>query len=313
MRDGNFLRLLRCALWGEKFGRVLTETEWVEVWSQACRHCVWAFLYDVVKELPTEAGLPDILVEKWAGGAKEVERRNAEIARLVSVQKGIFDKNGIDAVQLKGLSLSHWYPVPEHRFCGDIDWWFPNPGDWEKAWNIMEKAGAKIRRDSDGDINYRANGIVVEHHRNGYEIPGREGELLLLVEHIFHHAAVTGIGVRQLCDLALAYSGCRGEYDVETYVDALKRKGLLKFSNLLHATLRDCLGLAASSLPFLLKEPRQRDVDGFMDLVLSDGSFGLDKHRRTEGFFKRLSLLGRYAPGAFAARWLSLFKGRLSR
>lgn len=313
MMDSPFLVLLRCALWGGRPDLRLSEADWLELWSQACRQGVWALLYDVVRNLPPEAGLPEILAAKWAEGAAEVESRNAAMASLVSVQKGIFDRHGIEAVQLKGLSLAHWYPVPQHRLCGDVDWWFPRTGDWEKALALVKDAGAKVSADSDGDVHYRANGIVVEHHRKGYDMPGIEGELLLLVGHIFHHAAVTGVGVRQLCDLALAYSGCRGEFDSEKFTSVLKDKGLLGFSELLHAVLRDCLGLDPSALPSVRREPRRRDVERFICLVLSDGSFGLDKERRTSGFFRRFFLLGRYAPKAFALRWLSLFKGRMLR
>lgn len=313
MMHENFLSLLRCALWGGQFTARLTEGEWMEVWTDACNQSVWAVLYDVVGKLPEDAGIPELILHKWAEGAKMVEERNAKMRRLVDLQKGEWDKLGIKAVQLKGLTLAGYYPVPDHRLCGDIDWWFPEKDDWEKAFDRMAKAGANIESDSDGDIHYRMDGIIVEHHRKGFEIPGREGELLLLVDHIFHHAAVSGIGIRQFCDLALAYAGSVGQYDPETYVKALKARGLFRFANLVHAMLRDCLGLDTAMLPFPVVEPRKKSVEGLAALVFADGSFSKNRKSRPTAFFKRVFLLGTCAPAPFVSRWFSLTAGRLRR
>lgn len=306
-----FLSLLQNALWGRDCtGVSLTPGQWEELFSLCRRQTVQALVFDVVSGLPSSSGLSASLAARWLLDTRSVENDYKRMRSVVELQRSAWEKHGVDAVLLKGISVAAYYPHPEHRICGDIDWWMEGE-NWDKALKVLSDNNITPQMDSDGDINYSLGGVTVEHHHNGYPADGPEGVLFILNEHIFHHLSVTGIGFRHLCDYAVALKHFQGQYDGELLRRLLNGAGLLEWSSLLHAVLVSELGLEPGYLPFGGPESSDADVDRFVSLVLSDGNFGLDKPRRFSGWGKRTALLLKYAPSAYIKRWFSLAKGRM--
>ncbi len=308
----SFLTLLRCSLWGWEVpsGFALDGEQWRTLYALARRQSVHTVLFDVVKGLLRSAGLPASLAASWLIDAQNAEKSYARISAVVAKQRDTWARRGIDAVLLKGLETAALYPVPEHRLIGDIDWHIPDK-DWERAVGVLEDNRIDYRYDSDGDLGYALGGVIVEHHRNGLVEESPAGRLLLLNEHIFHHASVSGAGFRQLCDYALALSRYKGQYDGEKYLAMLKDEGLLRWSALLHGLLARDLGLNPDCIPYGIPEVSAKDIDRLLNLVLSDGNFGLEKRRRYSGFWRRAILFMKYAPSPFIKRWSGLAKGRI--
>lgn len=309
----SFLTLLRCSLWGGAVpaGFALDGEQWRTLYDLARRQSVHTVMFDVVKELPRSAGLPASLAASWLIGAQNAERNYARISAIVAKQRSTWTKRGIAAVLLKGLETAALYPVPEHRPIGDIDWYIPDK-DWDRAVGVLEDNRIEYRYDSDGDLGYVLGGVVVEHHRKGLVEESPEARLLLLNGHIFHHASVSGAGFRQLCDYALALNRYRGQYDEEKYRAMLKDEGLLRWSGLLHGLLERELGVSPDCIPHCgSHKVSAKDIDRLLDLVLSDGNFGLGKRRRYSGFWRRFLLFMGYAPSPFIKRWSGLAKGRI--
>ncbi len=312
------LSLLRAALWNTQVDigdTAPAPEEWAEVYRLARFHTVQGVLFDVVRDLPAGAGVPRSLAAQWLVEVDGIENSFRKHKALVEAQDRFWKKNGIDAVLIKGLSVAAMYRVPEHRVLGDIDWCMPGRDNWRRSCELVRDKGYRTTLDSDGDCNYVVDGIVVEHHRKGLPEQGVIGELLMLCEHILHHAMVTGIGLRHICDMAVAYSHYCGRYSMDEYVLALRRHGLYRWTALLNEVLKNMAGIPAEVLPVIPDSSlvRSGDVELFNELVLSDGNFGLDKERRFSGFCRRARLFMRYAPGKFACRWAGLLAGRASR
>lgn len=312
-----FIRLLQSALWNVPLSLetpVDAET-WYDVYGTARHQTVEGLLYDVICGLPSDAGLPRDLAATWLLAADRIERNYRRIAAEVERQARIWQDNGIDAVLMKGTAVAAMYPVPEHRVIGDIDWWIRGDDGWNRALELLRRNGIRAGQDSDGDVHYQSNGIVVEHHRGGMFADGPAGVLMMLNEHILHHAAVTGIGMRHLCDLAMAYRHYSGSYDVAEYVSLLGSMRMLRWTALLHAVLRQVLGAPENILPELpgAMRVRRRDCDRFLQLVMTDGNFGLDRKWRYAGLWRRFTLLVRYVPGPLVRRWTGLLGGRIRR
>lgn len=131
---------------------------------------------------------------------------------------------------------------------------------------------------------------------DGLRVPSPEITALLLNAHILKHALGKGIGLRQLCDLAMFYhsmfeaagtgdcgtNGCgeaRSE-GINEYVsggfgervrELYRKAGILKWSTLLHSYLVEVIGLPEYELPYsetlVAVEPLRRIVD-------AGGNFG---------------------------------------
>lgn len=311
-----FLNLLRAALWdvSADIGGC-DATVWEQVYSLARCHAVQGLLFDVVKGLPAGAGLPGQLAARWLLETHSIEERNRHLGMVAERQAAMWKRLGIEAVMLKGLGVAAWYKVPAHRVTGDIDWWFPEEGGWDRALKAVRELGLEVSADSDRDISYTFEGVTVEHHRKGFECDGPPGWLLLLNTHLLHHAQVTGVGMRHVCDLAMAYKVFEGRYDAAEYEEMLVSRGLLRWTALLHAAMDILLNVPEGVLPEFARKVRVsgKDTARLAALFMADGNFGLHRKRRYAGLSARAWLFLRCSPGSFVRRWTGLLAGRAWR
>lgn len=309
-----FFIMLRAAVWNSppQLPRVPEPEEWRILLGMSKAHSLQGVMFDAVMELPAAAGVPRQLAAEWMIEADCVEKDYAAKKAMTAAQMEFWKSNGIDAVLLKGVSVAAFYPVPEHRVVGDIDWWMPGRDNWRKALELVRAEGYSVSRDSDGDCSYVSGGIVVEHHRKGMREKGAVGMLVMLNEHILHHVMVGGIGMRHLCDMALAYRHFSGSYDAGEYLCCLKKYGLAKWNELLNAALKRTLAVPDDILPGASIGVTSADAGRLVDMIMEDGDFGFGRRRRFSGFSSRFSLFMRYAPWLFVKRWAGLVIGRIT-
>lgn len=234
------LALLRAALWDAPLPELpLEEQEWFDLFAQARRHKVQGVIWPVVAELPS---VPSDLLQRWRKESELISARNRRLCAVADKQAAAWKKRGIRAVELKGRTAAAFYPEPHLRVCGDIDWWFPTEDGFRLALLAARENGCHPEKDSDGDYHYLLGGVVVEHHRHGLEADGEAGQLLLLNTHLLHHAMGAGIGLRHLCDLALALDALDGRYDRGEYLRLLSDRRLA----LWNAVVEEAVGLMKS-------------------------------------------------------------------
>ena len=299
----DFFVLLRDALHPGKEALKLHNPDWEGIYRTACRHCVQGIMFDAVQRLPSGSGLTPSLAAMWLRDAMKAESEYERIKSLVAVQSAVWKELGIDAVLLKGLESARYYPVPSHRINGDIDWWMKSGKDWNLALDWLRREHIPWQKDSDGDIFYEKDGVVVEHHRKGLLSDGPEAELLFLAGHLFHHAAVSGVGLRHFCDYAMALEWYEGKYD-RGLLDAMASSaGLHGWMVLLDGAVS----------AFMTGSPAGKKEDALLSLIMDDGNFGKDGGRRFGSFFRRAAVVGSAAPGPFVRRWVGLALGRMKR
>lgn len=312
--DSVFFALLRTALWGGEavLPCSLSADEWGLLYDTAVRQSVHGLMFDAVRGLPPGTGLSGQTAARWLVETERIEHDFARISKLVSSMTEFWQRNGVRAVLLKGTEVASFYNTPSHRVIGDIDWWFPEEDGMEKACRLIRDKGLAITADSDGDCWYVMGDIVVEHHRRGLTSDDEIGRMLLINRHILHHAMVSGIGMRHLCDMAMAYRHYAGRYDSKAYRTALADAGLLKWTDLLNAVLVHFLGMPSGLLPTGMSCPDtvSKDEVRLVDMIMADGNFGLDKKNRYDGLMERAVFFLKYAPRRFALRWLRLVAGR---
>lgn len=301
--------LIRAAFWGsdpsDALG-ILSEGEWAELLRQAQRQAVVSVAYDGLTRCSSNVKLPMAIYAEWTSKVMEQENGSRRVHAVIAKQNDTWSKHGLSPYILKGTVCAGYYPQPLHRQLGDIDWCFSDPKEWEKGLEVVRSNGLDIKLDSDGDISYTLAGVVVEHHRKGLPARSDAGLICFLTDHIFHHFSTSGIGLRQLCDLALVLA--KTDVDKAELFSLLKKEGLAKFYGLVAAFLKADLGLnvAVEGVP-------EKDVDRFRDIVRRDGNFGLDKSLRFSGMLQKARICLKYAFFAFFQRWTGLFVGRIRR
>lgn len=285
--DQAFLDLLLDAIgWKSCAGISLSPQEWREVYAQSFRQAVCGLVWNASVE--NGCILPSDLSQQWKTVAGVIRRDNERINHIVGLQRAVWEREGVNAVLLKGPESAKMYPDPGLRMGGDIDWWMVTDADWNRSLEYVCSKGIECSKDSDGDVHYELGGVVIEHHRDGLVCEGPLGELFLRCEHVLHHAMVYGVGMKQVCDYLVALKYYEGKYDESEYDMLLRSRGLARWEKALR-------GLN----PALLK------------IVLSDGNMGFGKKIRLRGLIRKVLFFAGVCPTIFCRRWWGLIIGRI--
>lgn len=94
---------------------------WQECYKLASAQGVMALAWDGLKELPADLQPPKALKLTWALAVEKYEQRYRQYCRTIAELSKYYAAHGIVTVQMKGVGLSTYYPVPCHREGGDID------------------------------------------------------------------------------------------------------------------------------------------------------------------------------------------------
>ena len=136
-----------------------------------------------------------------------------------------FDENNIDYMLLKGSVLKHFYPQPEIRRMGDVDILIKET-QYSKISKVLENLGFVFRNESNHEIVWSKNNIVIELHKilmpsynrdlhkyfgNGWKRAIKTGKnsytfsdddmLIYVFSHFAKHYRDAGIGITHMCDL----------------------------------------------------------------------------------------------------------------
>jgi len=290
-----------------------SEPEWEELYQVARRQAVDGIVYDAVCGNAALAdSMPEGVATRWVVDVEDNEAGYRKMSAVIDAQRKAWEKKGIEAVLLKGHSVAALYPEPSHRRCGDVDWYFPVSGDFARANKVVRDNGLELKVDSDGDVSYTLSGVIVEHHKDGFRQDTLTDMVVMLEDHVLKHAMVMGVGLKQVCDVAVARAALASSSGVDSLDAALAYAGLAEWDRLLCAALRTMGLLPDPDVESGLGVPAS-DAELLVDLFMSDGNMGLDKKNRFSGFWKRVLLLARYAPRQLASRWFSLAWGRVFR
>lgn len=305
--------LLRMALWGKDYASAdATEIEWKEVLQLAKDQCVMGIVADSFQLLDEcqSQGLDKL---RWLGYVIQLERKNSELNSLVVKLFGKFLSMGLAPVLMKGQAFATNYPVPLHRQCGDIDIYFKERTDCEKAVCWAEKVDKVAAESSDNKrerkhFTFSIGDNVVELHyfmclfENAklqhrlqeiidwefaktkpfcVDIDGKRIEtvpptlsVLHQVLHITRHLLEAGIGLRQICDLAVYLDRNHEAVDSGRLNGYLEELQLMDTAKALGYIMAEHLGLQRDFVPF---GADGKYVDFIFEEVFEGGNFGKKK------------------------------------
>lgn len=353
-----FFILLRAGLWEKEPDSLsvfpLARNEWEDLFVMARKQTVTALVYHGICMLPETFFPPQDVLLKWVSAVDVIERLNARMNKCLDELYGVFVQNGLEPVLQKGQGVASFYKEPLSRECGDIDLYFPRNGEMQKAIDVVRRHGGKVSAMPDGSYNFRFHNTDVEIHpflvdvcnpfkrkyineiekssgyikmclkgcKNEITVPSPFVNLLLLNTHILKHALGWGIGVRQLCDMAMACHSLNGSYSKEDMKYYCKKLGIYRWTQLLNAFLVDFIGLDENNMLFSKREKSAVELE---KIIIEGGNFGMERDgRQPEGkskvraklntmrsFCNNIGFSLKYAPAEGLWTFAGLVKGQL--
>ncbi|MBQ6073438.1 MAG: nucleotidyltransferase family protein [Bacteroidales bacterium] len=330
---GVFLSLLRSGLYSRPLSpeelpplETLDTHTWVEVVKLARQQSVAGLIYFAITLLPDCIRIPGDIVLVLMADAEEIRRGNRHKALVTDQLMSHFRARGLEPLVMKGLTVARYYPDPELRHSGDIDLYLPKDKIPEAVKCLTAPHPA-----SDGSIHSKEDGVDIDLHDRYFDIhcrssvlpnPGTpEATILMLSAHILKHAIGPGVGIRQLCDLAVAWQALKPELDPSAIRNLFNRTGTYRWNRLLFSFLEENLGLSGS--PF---EGERIQTGSLKTIILEGGNFGHHAEARKDAlragnrrrklntlsrFLKRIPFSIRYSPReTFATVW-TLIRGNM--
>lgn len=304
----------------------LSEEDWFAVMDESLTQTVGLLCFDSVGKI--SAKLPQNVYDKWlksalgymASAQKHKKAENKLTALLIA--------NNISYVILKGNSSASYYPDPEKRANGDVDF-IVKPEELEKTKQLLCDNGYDLKPDL-SDIHYELtyDGMEIELHKRISGIPeGKLGDLfkdtlsdiveegqlsnggcsvpsdyhhgIVIFLHTLHHMLSCGIGIRQLCDWAcFVNSTLERDFWNEKMLPLLKSTGTYVFAcALTEACVQNlnikrpdwCVGVTADQ------------CDSLMEEIYRSGNFGrkIENNKTANSMFakngKKLTFFGKIA------------------
>ncbi len=254
----------------------LSATDWESLYTFAKQHTVTGLLYGGLQLLPDGTDIPEDILLRLVSRIGKVSNHGKTMRNLTVALTDYFSSKGLHPVVMKGVETATYYPEPDLRLYGDVDLYFA-PEEFDAATAVAEKRFGPLRRDPDGSLHFKVDNIDIDIHRDYFglhiaedklpSIPSSEAILLMHSAHILHHAIASGIGLRQMCDLAAAYKALDGQYDPAALEAVYRTAGLFKWNRLLSCFIRDNLGVDAPHYGDTSTKALER-------IIFSGGNFG---------------------------------------
>lgn len=278
--------LIRLGLWGGGEGSVTVPDaeEWDAAVTEAKRQGVQGIFCEGVRHLPKEQLPPEQTRIRLLLECDALERRSEHVGKTAEALLSRFRQDGLKPVIQKGPSIAMHYPEPLLRKSGDIDIFF-RPDDFEKAGVTAAAlvAPGKAETEPDGSLCYVFNDVTVEHHKHFFDSKAQfeglgtdspEAVILLQITHILKHSLGPGIGLKQICDYAVATRRILPECDIDKLGGYLREARLRRWLGRLDAFISTYLGVPQDELLSARTGTGLLSPTPLLGIVLQGGEFG---------------------------------------
>lgn len=282
----HFYYLLRVALQcppegctAPEFG-TLTAEDWRQLLELSRSQTVTGLVYAAISSLPEAGSMPEQVSTRFMMEAEAIARFSKKVDGSASELLQSLSEAGFSPVLMKGPDAARFYPVPELRTGGDIDLMLPR-GETRPAAQWFRDRGLNVSFSPDGSFTSTFSGIQIDVHQHYFdlhckpellpEIPSAEATLLMLSAHILKHAMGLGVGMRQICDMAMALRGLQGRYDSGRFLTYLSRTGTLRWTSLLCSFINSRLGIGSGLFP---DNCSQAEISRLEGIIFGGGNFG---------------------------------------
>ena len=306
-----YFALLQAAIWDRPVAYE-GAIDWPKVMQLSEHHATVTLLCDVASKMNDgrQPGPEMLALMKQQMRANLFFQMRLKQAMLQAVS--MLREHDIEPVLLKGFSLAQLYPNPALRQFGDIDLFVglekfheacavlrAMPGSYN--WGVILDSGRhfniefgeyslEIHRVSSEILEAEENAVYMELERQGLVINAEEVELegarlrvpskdfmvFFTFYHAWHHFLTSGVGWRQLCDIAMTLHAYHDQINMEQFRRSLEALHLMKPWQSFGYLLVRQLGLPESEMPFYSSK-LGHTPDRLYDYIMAEGNFGRDE------------------------------------
>ena len=300
------LNLMAIALETEQSLRLdeieLASVEWKKVAKESISQTVVWTAFETVQ--PYRSYIGETLYEAWQVRAFSAVPLNIAVMESQQNLVKIMEEKGFPYLILKGTSASSYYPHPEWRLLGDVDFLI-RPKDREAVEATLEDAGYKKwdsehichvvfkKENAHLEMHFEVAGIpygkagrqvreFLKNATDSWQEKEQEGcvfkaptDLLhgvIVLLHMQHHMLGEGLGLRHLCDWAAYVKQTYKEpYWEESFLPFLKKIGLFRYASAMTKTCAVYLGIPCPVWAESVDEILCKEI---IEDVFSSGNFG---------------------------------------
>lgn len=327
MTEELLFKLIRCELWGKPLEESVPNDVLVKVMELAHRQTVSGIVLNPLSE--REGGDDWELVSKYISRSLKIRRKNTAVNHELADFARCCQQAGLNIIIVKGQTVAAMYPHPMLRMSGDIDFLIR-----DSYQDCKEKIEAIIgthlpERLKEKETSFKRNGTLYELHEqllifgskrcNQYwqrlvdeswkehhtvcvdgvpirTLPPTLNAIYIFC-HLFLHFIREGVGLRQLCDMAIQLHAYRNEIDRQELAVILEQLDLKKAYRAFGCVLVDKLGLPEESFPLCLEPSDKKWEDSIVKDIFKGGNFGKEHHKAQIGLkfkFETLRLVLRH-------------------
>lgn len=270
--------------------------DWTKLIKLAKIHSVMGILGFMVMSYPDESNsqVADFMKKQCLRTITLISQRSESMKQLI----GKMNSKKIDHLLFKGYIIKDYYPVPELRTFGDIDFLI-HPKDRSKSDELMLQQGFERKTDWEPVFSYQRGVEYYEIHTDVMEVDvsekanykdyfkqiwehahltdGHTYELspefhfLYLFTHIAKHISGSGAGIRMYMDIAVFIQHFGNELDWKYIQAELEKLAFSDFANMVLTVVNVYFGV---DLPIILNEIDAQVIEDFMGFTMSGGTFG---------------------------------------
>lgn len=279
--------LIRLSLADAQEGFEVFEGVSVQQWEWAFRtlsmHGLAAFVFPVVERMPEDVRPPKEVVLKFISACMNGQKSYARLKNLAGKIEEVMREADVKCLQLKGLSLTEYYPKPESRKFLDIDLYAPEAA--AKVDETFVAKGVEVDTDFYRHSHMTLGGVLVENHHCLLDVRGRKRlavldadlkamalehlasfdgpglyypdarfSLIFNLHHAMSHFIYEGISFKFLVDWILFLRREKELLTTEQTAVSLRKHGLLKFAAVMSEVSVRHLGLAVEDVPECIRE-----------------------------------------------------------
>ena len=277
----------------------ITVADWRALYREANVHKVFPCVFEVSKAYVED----EALLAKSAKFARHCVARTVAINYAHCELHRTLSAHHIPYVSFKGLVSSLYYPQPELRTAGDVDF-YVNPADFEACEAVLKENGYEWVEDGGKHVVYQKNGEFLELHRTLNGIPDNavgkqietdvfgdlvqtavahsDGQGTVMIPDTFHHGMILllhtlshmmkeGIGLRHLCDWAVFASSISNKTFTALFETKLQSYGLWRFAQVLSLCAVRYLGAPKMAWQ---GEADETLLQNMMCDIMASGNFG---------------------------------------
>lgn len=317
MNEKIFYSLLRSGLWQRPLEIDFTDVtvkDWEQILQFSIKQTVEAIVFDALKYVPLNYQPPQKLFQYWEYLSQSVVKNNHKHRLLLNyITTRLQADIDLIPVLVKGLAIAEYYPTPELRVSGDIDLFYINEDDYDKANRQISSWGIHVEEGDLKESLCHINGIPVENHSElikfhhilfahnlekkfhniikkdegiisknicGADCKVLSPELTIvhLVSHIHKHLLNEGIGLRQLSDIAIFLHANNKIINPEKLISLLRTFGFYRFANYIFSFCVSELKMPMSSLPYYINYEKYDFTDLLSEIAMT-GNLGLKDER----------------------------------